>query len=141
MKKALAIIGSLICGFLCNALICGFLGFLYLANPISFVVLSIPVIPGFSVLLNVSAKKLGIYRGVFITCAQLPIFVLTLVYFITSRIEYKHAHHGMFAGLSNLSYGIAAALFIPALLTTICAFITMFIILNKERKQKNEPQG
>lgn len=138
MKKALAIIGALICGFLCNALICGFLGFLFVENLLICVICMILIIPGFALLVNTAAKKFGIYRGIFIACAQLPIFSYTLVYFIINRINYTHAWSlGIFGNPYTLSYSLATALFIPSALTTLAAFITMFIISYEERNGYN----
>ena len=83
MKKTLIITAAIIGGDLCNVLICVIALLVWNFNPGICILVLTAVILGFCALLNTVTKKtrkIGVKRGVFLACVQVPITVLAIVF-------------------------------------------------------------
>lgn len=145
MKKALAVILTMIGGLLTNAVICAAGVLAYPAHVVVYILASALLISIYSPVLmavvgNVSDKS-GVSRKALYICAQAPILALSLVYFIKELATYDPpSGNGIFGGwryVENLGLGLGIAMFmlITSVLTTAAAFVTAAVVKKKDPDQ------
>lgn len=129
MKKALAIILTIICGFAANYLIWLGAAFIGLMTNLSliFLIVAILLIIAASALLNLVRNKckdkLHIHGAAVVLCAQLPWIVYSIIGFVNSRIYANYARNGfqrIGAGIDEVTAGIGIA---TGLLITAAVFV------------------
>lgn len=141
MKKALAIIFTIICGFAANFLIWLGAAFVGLMTNLSliFLIVAILLIMAAAALLNFvrnkCKNKLHIHGAAVVLCAQLPWIVYSLIGFVRSRIyansipESTFQHVG--AGIDEVTAGIGIA---TGLLITAAVFVIADDTRHRERR-------
>lgn len=145
MKRALIIIAALIGGCICNILICIIALWLWDFNPGICLFLLAAVILGYCALLNTVTKrtrKIGIKTGVFLACAQAPISVLAIVFFVSNYLDYKNykPSNDMWEGLraiwTGIFYGLSRFLLIIVSITTVCAVCSAVLLYLNEKSRE-----
>lgn len=147
MKKTLFVILTILFGLLTNAIICAVGVLAYPAHVVLYIIAAAELISIYSPVLiavvgNV-ADKSGVSRKTLYICAQAPILVLSLVYFISELVTYDPPSGGMFGGwryVGDLGLGLGIAIFtlITAVLTTAVSFLIAAMAKKKDETSKGE---
>lgn len=149
MKKAIAVILTIICGLLANIIAAVFPVWALLASDnIVFVVLvGLPIACGLAALLNLIGRKLEekstIARRVFLLIAQAPFVVFTAALFIQNAVElhnYEPSLGDMWSGMYGwgleLGYYVYLGALATAVMTTAAAFSLSAARVLRSKKQE-----
>lgn len=149
MKKALAVILTIICGLLTNiiAAVLPVWALLTSENIVFGVLVGLPIACGLAALLNLIGKKTegkcGLARRAFLLIAQAPFVVLMAALFIQNAVElhnYEPSLGDMWSGLYGwgleLSYYAYLGGLATAVMTTVAAFALPVAGVLKSKKQE-----
>lgn len=149
MKKALAVILTIICGLLTNiiAAVLPVWALLTSENIVFGVLVGLPIACGLAALLNLIGKKIegkcGLARRAFLLIAQAPFVVLMAALFIQNAVElhnYEPSLGDMWSGLYGwgleLGYYVYLGALATAVMTTVAAFALPVAGVLKSKKQE-----
>lgn len=149
MKKALAVILTIICGLLTNiiAAVLPVWALLTSENIVFGVLVGLPIACGLAALLNLIGKKIegkcGLARRAFLLIAQAPFVVLMAALFIQNAVElhnYNPSLDDMWSGMYGwgleLSYYAYLGALATAVMTTVAAFALPVAGVIKSKKQE-----
>ncbi len=145
MKKAIAIILTIICGLLANIIAAVPAVWLLLTNDnvVFGVLVGLPIAFGLAALLNLVGKKIegkcGIARRIFLLVAQAPFVVLFAVLFIQNAVELHNFDDSvgyMFSGLDYLGLVLSYYTYLGALATAVMTTAGAFIMAARVKKKE-----
>ncbi len=144
MKKPLAIILTVICGFLANAVAAVPAVWLLLTNEnvVPGLLAGLPTAFGLAALLNLIGKKIegkcGIARRAFLLVAQAPFVVLFAALFITNAVRLHNFDYSvdyMWSGLDYWGLELNFYTYLGALATAVMTTVGAFIMMSVDRQK------